>query len=174
MRVGLVLGDLDGAVAEAQAAEAAGFDLVASGEHLFFHGPVPNAFVALAAAAGATRTIRLVSSITLLPLYPAALAAKLALDLDRVSGGRFELGVGAGGEFPPEFEAAGVDPATRFRRVDEGLSVLRALFSGKRVTIDGEFTTIRDLALQPGPVRAGGPPIWLGGRKAGAIRRAGR
>ena len=174
LQIGLVLGELDHAVAEAQALEAAGFDLLAAGEHLFFHGPVPNAFVTLAAAAGATSRIRLVSSITLLPLYPAALAAKLAATLDRVSGGRFEMGIGAGGEYPAEFTAAGVDPATRFRRVEEGLHVLRELFTGDRVSFDGEFTTLHDVALDPPPVQVGGPPIWLGGRKTGAIRRAGR
>ena len=88
---------------------------------MFFHGPTPNAFVQLAAAAAVTSRIGLVSSISLLPLYPAALAAKMAVALDRVSHGRFELGVGAGGEFPPEFAAVGVDLADRFRRLDEGL-----------------------------------------------------
>ena len=173
-QIGLVLGDLDHAVEEARATEAAGFDLLASGEHLFFHGPVPNAFVALAAAAGATTRIRLVSSIMLLPLYPAALAAKLAASLDRVSQGRFEIGVGAGGEYPAEFKAAGVEPTTRFRRLEEGLQVLRSLFTGDRVSFEGEFTTLQDVALDPPPVQRGGPPIWLGGRNTGAIQRAGR
>jgi probable F420-dependent oxidoreductase len=174
LQVGVVLGELDRAAAQAQALEAAGFDLVAAGEHLFFHGAVPNAFVTLAAAAGATSRIRLVSSITLLPLYPAALAAKLAASLDCVSGGRFEIGIGAGGEYPAEFTAVRVDPATRFRRVEEGLRVLRELFTGERVSFDGEFTTLDNVALDPAPVQVGGPPIWLGGRKSGAIRRAGR
>ena len=174
MQVGLALNDPATAIEEARAAEERGFDLLGCGEHLFFHGPMPNAFVTLAAAAGATRHIRLVSSITLLPLYPAALAAKLAVTLDQVSGGRFELGVGAGGEYPPEFVAAGVDPATRFRRLDEGLETVRRLFSGERVEQDGEFTTLPGVALDPPPWRAGGPPLWMGGRKDGSMRRAGR
>ncbi|MCC5576343.1 LLM class flavin-dependent oxidoreductase [Microtetraspora sp. AC03309] len=174
MRVGLIAGDADNVVRDARSAERYGFDYLGCGEHLFFHGPTPNAFVQLAAAAGATSRIRLVSSITLLPLYPAALAAKLAATLDRVSGGRFELGVGAGGEYPAEFAAVGVDPASRFRRLDEGLRVIRALFSGERVSIEGESFALRDVALRPPPVQPGGPPIWMGGRKAGAIRRAGR
>ncbi|MCU1679551.1 MAG: family F420-dependent class oxidoreductase [Amycolatopsis sp.] len=174
MKVGLNTGDIDTAIRDARAAEALGFDYLGCGEHLFFHGPTANAFVQLAAAAGATSHIRLVSSITLLPLYNAPLAAKLAATLDRVSGGRFELGVGAGGEYPPEFEAAGVDPATRFRRLDESLRVLRSLFTGNRVSFEGEFTTFHDVALEPAPTQSGGPPIWLGGRKGGAIRRAGR
>src|SRR4029453_564107 len=100
-----------------------GFDIIGCGEHLFFHGPTPNAFAMLAAAAGATSSIRLVSSVTLLPLYPATMVAKVASVIDVISNGRFNLGVGVGGEFRPEFIAAGIDPATRFRRTDEGLDV---------------------------------------------------
>src|ERR1700720_3106380 len=83
--VGIAIDDPRTVVADVERAEELEFDLVGCGEHLFFHGPTPNAFAMLAAAAGATRTIRLVSSITLLPLYPAALAAKMAASLDRVS-----------------------------------------------------------------------------------------
>jgi probable F420-dependent oxidoreductase len=174
MKVGLNVGAPDTIVRDARQAEALGFDYLGSGEHLFFHGPTPNGFVQLAAAAGATERIRLVTAITLLPLYPAPLVAKLAASLDQVSGGRFELGVGAGGEYPQEFEAAGVEVDSRFRRLDEGLRVVRELFTGDRVSFDGEFSTLSDVRLQPPPMQPGGPPIWLGGRKRGAIRRAGR
>ena len=174
MQLGLNISDVDTAVHDARMAERDGFDYVGCGEHLFFHGPTPNAFIQLAAAAGATRTIRLVSSIALLPLYPAAVAAKMAATLDRISGGRFELGVGAGGEYPPEFAAAGVDPRSRFRRLDEGLEIIRLLFGGAAVDFDGEFASLRSLALDPPPAQRGGPPIWLGGRRDSAIRRAGR
>ena len=88
MQVFLTLSsDQPAVAAEARAAEEAGYDGLAAGEHLFFHSPHPNAFVSLAAAAGATTRIRLLSSLTVLPLYPAALAAKLATTLDQVSGG---------------------------------------------------------------------------------------
>jgi alkanesulfonate monooxygenase SsuD/methylene tetrahydromethanopterin reductase-like flavin-dependent oxidoreductase (luciferase family) len=69
---------------------------------VFFHGPTPNAFITLAAAAGATTRVRLMSSLTILPLYPAAFAAKLASTLNNVSSGRLELGVGVGGAYPPD------------------------------------------------------------------------
>jgi probable F420-dependent oxidoreductase len=159
---------------EARAAEEAGYDGVATGEHLFFHGPHPNGFVALAAAAGATSRIRLLSSLTVLPLYPAALAAKLAATLDQVSNGRFDMGVGVGGEYPPEFVAAGIDVTQRGARTDEALEVMRALWGEGDVTFDGRFTQVPGLRLQPGPVQAAGPPLWLGGRSPAAIRRAGR
>jgi probable F420-dependent oxidoreductase len=174
MKVGLTLDSVGSAIRDAVTAERLGFDYVATGEHLFFHGPTPNAFVTLAAAAGATERIRLVSTISLLPLYPAALAAKFVASLDQISGGRFELGAGAGGEYPAEFEAAGVSPAARFRRFDEALEVLRLLFTGERVSFAGEFTRFTDVRLDPPPRQRPAPPLWLGGRKAGAIRRAGR
>jgi probable F420-dependent oxidoreductase len=175
MRVVLTLGpDQQAVAAEARAAEDAGYDGVAAGEHLFFHSAHPNGFIALAAAAGATTRIRLLSSLTVLPLYPAALAAKLATTLDQVSGGRFDLGVGVGGEYPPEFEAAGVDVGQRGARTDEALELLRALWQGGAVDFAGRFTRVPGLALSPGPVQPGGPPIWLGGRRPAAVRRAGR
>jgi probable F420-dependent oxidoreductase len=161
-------------VDRAREAERDGFDFVASGEHLFFHGPTANPFISLAAAAGATSRITLVSSVCVLPLYPAALAAKLAASLDVVSGGRFELGVGVGGEYPAEFLAVGVDLATRFRRADESIEVLKALFRGEPTSFEGAFTCLDGVTLKPGPVQPGGPPIWIGGRKHGAIRRAAR
>ncbi|GGM75384.1 LLM class flavin-dependent oxidoreductase [Dactylosporangium sucinum] len=173
MKAGLALGAAGSVPADARRAEALGFDYLACGEHLFFQ-VAPNPFVELAAAAAVTTRIRLVSTVSLLPLYPAALAAKLAATLDQVAQGRFELGVGAGGEAPAEFEAVGVDPAERFRRLDEGLEVLRLLFRGGPVSYEGTYTRLRDVALDPPPVQPGGPPIWLGGRKDGAIRRAGR
>ena len=175
MRVGLTLGGDQSAVAqEATRAEAAGFDMIATGEHLFFHGAVPNGFISLAAAAGATTTIRLLSSLTVLPLYPPALAAKLATSLDQVSGGRFDFGIGVGGEFPDEFTAAGVDVKERGARTNETLELLKEFWSGERVSHEGKFAHIPGLALKPGPVQAGGPPLWMGGRKDAAIRRAGQ
>ena len=174
MRVGLMLGDLSRVADEARTAEELGFDYFGSGEHLFFHGAMPNALVALAAAAGATSRIRLLSAVSLAPLYPAALFAKLAVTLDVVSHGRLELGIGAAGEYPPEFEAVGVDPASRFRRIDETLDVLALLGAGGAVDFEGEFTTLHGVTLAPTPVQAPIPPIWLPGRKAAALRRAGR
>jgi len=174
MKIGLMIGTPATAVVDARQTEQFGFDYVACGEHLFFHGPVPNSLAVLAAAAGATSRVRLVSAVTLLPLYPAALVAKLAATIDAVSGGRFELGVGAGGEFPAEFDAAGVDVSARFRRTEEGLRVIRWLFTGEAVTYLGEFATLTGVALDPPPMQPAGPPIWLGGRGTGALRRAGR
>jgi probable F420-dependent oxidoreductase len=176
VKAGLMLATADPAdvPGAARRAEQLGFDLVGSGEHVFFHGPTANAFVSLAAAAAVTERIRLVSSLTLLPLYPMALVAKLTSTLDRLSRGRFELGVGVGGEYPPEFAASGVPVAGRGRRADEALEVLIRLLSGETVTADGAFGSLQDLRLDPPPVQAPHPPIWVGGRQPAAQRRAGR
>lgn len=155
----------------ARRAESLGYDFLGCGEHVFFHAPTPNAFVALAAAAGATERIRLVSALTLLSTYPAALAAKMAATLHGVSGGRFELGIGVGGEYPSEIRACGFDPKTRGAYVDEALEVITALLRGEKVTHTGRFITIEGECLNPAP---GALPIWIGGRKPAAQRRAGR
>jgi probable F420-dependent oxidoreductase len=174
VRVGIGLDRLEDLTEAARAAEADGFDFVSCGEHVFFHGPTPNSFVALAAAAGATTSLRLLSAIAILPLYPAPLAAKLASVLDVVSGGRFDLGIGVGGEMPKEFEAVGVPVRERGRRTDEALEVLRLLFSPGPHSFTGPFTSFEDCELKPGPVQDGGPPIWVAGRSDAAMRRAGR
>jgi probable F420-dependent oxidoreductase len=172
MQFGIVLSGHTDVLAEAQQAESLGLSFVAAGEHVFFSGPTSNAFVTLAAAAAATTTIRLVSTVTLLPLYPIALAAKQATTLDQVSGGRFELGVGVGGESASEFAACGVPVTERGARTDEGLRLLMALFTGEKVTFDGQFSRVAGLTLQPPPVQRPHPPIWIGGRSARAMRRA--
>ncbi len=162
-------GDPAEVLGAARRAEELGYDFLACGEHVFFHSPTPNAFIALAAAAGATSRLRLLSALTVLPLYPAALAAKMAATLDRVSGGRFDLGVGVGGEFPAEFAACGVPVTQRGRRTDEALDVLTRLFAGEPVTFGSDEVT-----LDPLPLQRPRPPLWIGGRKEASMRRAGR
>lgn len=154
---------------DAARAEEQGFDIVAAGEHVLFGSPTANAFVTLAAAASVTSRVRLLSAVTLLPLYPAPLAAKMATTLDRVSGGRFELGIGVGGENPVEFAACGVPVRERGRRTDEGLDVLGRLFAGEAIDVDGTPAT-----LDPLPVQRPRPPVWVGGRSEASMRRAGR
>lgn len=177
VRVGLMLvpeSDPAEVVQTARLAEEQGFDFLACGEHVFFHAPTPNAFVCLAAAAAATSRIRLLTALALVPMYPTGLFAKMAATLDRISGGRLDLGVGLGGEHPPEFAACGVPMSERGPRTDETLALCRRLFAGETIDEVGRFATFDNLALAPLPAQAGGPPVWVGGRRAAATRRAGR
>jgi probable F420-dependent oxidoreductase len=174
LRFGIGLRRLESLVRDARKAEALGYDFVSTGEHVFFHGPVANGLIALAAAAGATERIEIMSAITLLPLYPPALLAKQVATLDVVSGGRFHLGVGVGGEYPPEFEACGVPVKERGARTDESLAVMRALWTQDDVRFQGRFTALSGVTLEPKPVRKPHPPIWISGRSDAAMARAAR
>ncbi|HEX4305958.1 MAG TPA: LLM class flavin-dependent oxidoreductase [Solirubrobacterales bacterium] len=173
-RVGLYLHEGVPTARIARLAERLGFDYGTCGEHLLFHQPVPNSLIRLAAAAGATERLLLLSSLTLAPLYPAALLAKMTAELDVVSGGRFSLGVGVGGEFAPEFEAVGIPVGERGARTDEALELLVRLLSEREVSFDGRFNRLRDFTIEPPAVQAPRPPLWVGGRSGPAIRRAAR
>ena len=152
--------------------ESLGFDVLGCGEHVSFYGDTANAFVSLSVAAGVTSRIRLMSTITLVPLYPAALLAKLGAALDVASDGRFMLGVGVGGEYPNEFAACGVPVNQRGSRTDEALEVVSRTWSGSDVSFHGRYTTLENFSLKPLPVQKPRPPIWISGRKDVAMRRA--
>lgn len=154
--------------------EDLGFDVIGCGEHVSFYGETANGFVSLSVAAGATSRVQLMSAITLVPLYPAALLAKLGAALDVASGGRFMLGVGVGGEYPKEFEACGVPVRQRGSRTDEALEVLHRTWSETDVTFHGKYTTLNEFSLKPLPIQKPRPPIWVSGRKEVAMRRAAR
>ena len=154
--------------------EALGFDILGCGEHVSFYGDTANGFVSLSVAAGATSTIRLMSTITLIPLYPPALLAKLGAALDVASNGRFMLGVGVGGEYPLEFKACGIPVKQRGSRTDDALEVVTRTWTDTNVNYEGRYTTLEDFTLKPLPVQKPRPPIWVSGRKDAAMKRAAR
>ncbi|MEM9621960.1 MAG: LLM class flavin-dependent oxidoreductase [Pseudomonadota bacterium] len=173
IQLGIGLGRLDDIAANARRAETLGYDFVSVGEHVFFYGPIGNGLISLAAAAGATQNIRLMSTITLVPLYPAALLAKQVATLDVISGGRFNLGVGVGGEFAKEFSAVGVPVKERGARTNEALEVLQLLFNQDEVQFSGQFNQLDGVTLAPKPVQR--PlPVWVSGRSDAALRRCAR
>ncbi len=174
VRFGIGLRRFENTAADARNAEALGYEFVSTGEHVFFHGPTGNGLISLAAAAGATTTIGLMSTITLVPLYPAALLAKQVAALDVVSGGRFHLGVGVGGEFAKEFEACGVPVEERGARTNEALEVMKRLWTEDNVNFDGRFNTLGGVTLAPKPVSQPHPPVWISGRSEAAMRRCAR
>ena len=163
----------DGVAEFARRAEDLGFDVLGCGEHVMFHVPTANTYVSLAVAAGATTRIRLLSAVVLLPLYPAALAAKMGAALDVASGGRYLFGAGVGGEFPKEFEACGVPVRERGARTNEALDVIRRLWTERGVSYAGRFNTLNDFSIDPMPVQSP-PPIWVAGRRDAAMKRAAR
>ena len=164
--------DRNGVRTLAQRAEALGFDSLWVGDHIAFHVPIPDSLAMLAFAAGVTERVQLGTAVYLLPLRHPTLIAKTSATVDLISGGRLVLGVGVGGEFPPEFEAVGVPVAERGSRSDEAIGVVRRLWSEDRVAHQGKHFQFGAVTMAPKPARI--PPIWVGGRAPAAMRRAGR
>jgi probable F420-dependent oxidoreductase len=133
-----------------------------------------EAVTLLAAFAAVTRRVRLGTAVYLLPLRHPAVVAKTFAGLDYVSDGRLIFGVGVGGEYPKEFEASGVSVRERGARTDEGLEIVRRLWSEPCVSFEGRFYRFTDVALAPPPVQRPHPPIWIGGRSEAALRRTAR
>ena len=174
IRCGIVLsgGDRNAARSQAQRAEALGFDSLWVGDHIAFHVPIPDSLAMLSFAAGVTERIALGTAVYLLPLRHPTLIAKTTATVDLLSGGRLVLGVGVGGEFPPEFAAVGVPVAERGARADEAIGVVRRLWTEDGVAHEGKYFHFGAVTVAPKPVRV--PPIWVGGRAPVAMRRAGR
>ena len=161
--------------AEARWLEELGYEYIAAGEHFMRGnppGPTHAALPLLAVAAGATEHIRLLSSILLAPFYHPLALAKLTATLDIASGGRLTLGVGVGGEFPVEFEAAGLEVRQRGRRTNECLDILRRLWTEQGVSYAGRHFQLNDVSINPPPTQQPHPPVWVAGRRDGAMRRA--
>jgi alkanesulfonate monooxygenase SsuD/methylene tetrahydromethanopterin reductase-like flavin-dependent oxidoreductase (luciferase family) len=156
----------------ARLAEALEFDAVWAGDHLACPAPVLDAAECLAAAAAVTERVGLGFSVMLLSLRPAAWAAKQIATIDALSRGRLRLGVGVGGEFPEEFEAAGVPVGERGARLNEALQVLPDLLSGRPVEHAGRTLELSVPALEP--ALASAPPVYVGGRSDAALKRAAR
>jgi len=175
IRCGVVLatgGDGAATRKNARRVEALGFDSLWVGDHIAFHVPIPDSLTMLAFAAAVTERIQLGTSVYLMPLRHPTLVAKTTATLDLLSGGRLVLGVGVGGEFPPEFGAVGVPVRERGSRTDEGIEVVRRLWTEDRVAHQGKHFEFGAVTLAPKPARV--PPIWVGGRADAAMRRAGR
>ncbi len=194
MRIGIALGMLHPAVFEAVTAEAdrLGFANVWMPEHLVFpidmsgsphpgedtppvppSTPVFDVFAMLSFLAGRSRQIRLGTNVYLLALRHPFVAARAILTLDSVSNGRADVGVGAGW-LRTEWEAAGLDPATRGRRLDEALAVCRRLWSEETVEYHGRFYDFEKVMFEPKPVQRPHPPILIGGESDAALERAAR
>ena len=132
-----------------------------------FHEP----FVLFGYLAGITG-LELVTGIIILPQRQTALVAKQAAEVDLLTRGRFRLGIGLGWN-EVEYEALGQDFATRGRRIEEQVDLLRRLWTEPSVTYHGRFDRVTGAGLAPLPVQR--PiPVWFGGQSDPAYRRIGR
>lgn len=164
-------------------AESLGFDSVWISDHFFANlaryggadEPVGSfePFTALAALATATEKVRLGTLVACAPFRHPAHVAKMATAIDLLSGGRFDLGIGAGW-YEREFEAFGYEYGSvgdRFSILEESVAAVSSLFGEGPVTFDGGHVHLRDAYNRPLPARPGGPPIWVGGKGGDRLLR---
>jgi len=144
------------------------------GDHIAFTVPTVDPLMQLLQAATHNTRLTVGTAVYLLPLRQPALVAKQVASLDHLTDGRFVFGVGVGGEFPKEYELAGVPRNERGARLTESVELIRKLWTGEKVSHKGRFFSFDDIAMTPKPVQPGGPPIWFGGRSDAALARTGR
>lgn len=135
--------------------------------------PVFDSMAYLTYLAGKTERVRLGTHVYNLALRHPFVAARAVQTADVLSGGRIELGVGAGW-LREEWEAAGLDFASRGARLDEALAICISLWTKERVAFEGRFFSFPEVMFEPKPVQRPHPPVVIGGEAAPALRRAAR
>jgi alkanesulfonate monooxygenase SsuD/methylene tetrahydromethanopterin reductase-like flavin-dependent oxidoreductase (luciferase family) len=153
--------------------ERTGIDRVCVGDHVSFKGGRGfDGLLNATALAMLTRRVTVQTAVYLLPLRHPVPVARQVASLAALVPGRLSFGVGIGGEDPAELRACGVDPATRGRRMDAALAVLRPLLAGEEITMSGDFFTLDKVRFREVP--APPVPIVIGGRSDAALRRVAR
>jgi probable F420-dependent oxidoreductase len=175
-----------------QRGEALGFHSVMIADHVVFPAEIASKYpytvsgafpgggdaleqlALMAFVAGRTRTLRLVTSVMILPYRNPVLTAKMLATIDVLSRGRVTVGVGVGW-LREEFEALDApDFARRGAASDEYIRIFKTLWTQDPASFDGEFYRFDAVRCLPQPVQKPHPPIWIGGHSAPALRRVAR
>lgn len=143
-------------------AEALGFD----GIWVNDIGRGVDPFAILGLVAGLTERVTLGTAVLLLPLWHPVVIARGAATIDRISGGRFILGVGVGGDRPADFDAYGISTTERGTRSEEALEIVDKLWLGKPASHEGKYFHLSNVELIAEPVQSR-LPVWVGGRMGG-------
>src|SRR6266700_5707651 len=125
----------------------------------------------LAFAAACTERLRLGCAVFVSPLHNPVHLAKSISTLDQLSRGRIEVGVGIGGR-GRMFSAFEVDPTHLVARFTEGIRLMKACWTEPRITFAGRIYQLDGAAMEPKPFQKPYPPLWVGGSRAAAVRRA--
>jgi len=165
---------LDEQLLLAQAADAAGLDLIGVMDHPY-HPRYLDTLSLIGMLLARTERVHIFPDVADLPLRPPQMLAKAAASLDLLSGGRFELGLGSGGYWDA-IKTFGVRPLTRAQAVDaleEAIGIIRALWSGARgIRFSGEYYRLEEAAGGPAPPHETG--IWVGAQGTRLLETTGR
>jgi probable F420-dependent oxidoreductase len=154
-------------------AEALSFDSVWVGDSILAR-PRLEALTTLAAVASRTTRVKLGTAVLLSALRHPVVLANEAANVDILSRGRLILGLGIASRTPTverEFAACGVPFGRRLGRFEEGVEIMRRLWTESRVTFSGRHFQIQDVSPGLRPMQAGGIPVWLAGSVDNALRR---
>jgi probable F420-dependent oxidoreductase len=167
----------------AQAAEAASFESVWTGEHVVLpdpqvppsplppNSPLLDPAVALAFVAAHTKKVKLGTGIIILPQRNPLVLAKELASVDVVSGGRLIFGLGIG-YLKPEFDALGIPFDHKGPRSIEYLQAMQAVWTQEKPAYQGRFVSFSSIQALPRPVQKPHPPVVIGGHTPEAFRRA--
>ncbi|HEX7173605.1 MAG TPA: LLM class flavin-dependent oxidoreductase [Candidatus Limnocylindria bacterium] len=181
MKIGLMLplgeseaGGWTNLRAMAVAADERGLDSVWGADHLIFRDDgategIHECWTVLTAVAAVTSRVEIGPLVLALPFRNPALTAKMAAELDEVSGGRLILGLGCGWH-EPEFDAFGYPFDHRVSRFEEGMRIVSPLLREGHITFDGRYHRAIEAELRPAPIREGGPPILIAGKQPRMLR----
>ncbi len=165
---------IDEAITVVAAASRMGFAWVSVGQHWVSHPTLwPQPFPILARLAPETGTMRLKTSVLLLPIVNAVEAAENVATLDHICHGRLDVGVAIGYR-ETELEAAGVTRKDRVPKLEESLDLMKRLWSGEEVTHAGTYTRLTKARLGFTPFQRPHPPLEMGAQSEAATRRAAR
>jgi probable F420-dependent oxidoreductase len=157
----------------AACAEQLGFRAVAANDHLLFPRPWLDGPTALAAVLASAPRAALMTTVALPVVRGPVPLAKTLAALDLLSGGRLIAGLGPGSS-ASDYAAVGLPFEERWKRFEEAVRAMRALWRGEGPPFTGDFYSTDGVALRPSPAQRPGPPIWLGswGSEAGLRRTA--
>lgn len=149
---------------------AARLNHITVGDHVSFHGGTGfDGLVTASAVLASQEDLSVLVGVYLLGLRHPVLAARQLATLSEMAPGRLVLGVGVGGEDRSEISNSGVDPATRGRRLDETMTLVRRLLTGEEVSHEGEFFSLDRARILPAPAEP--IPFVIGGKGQPAVRR---
>jgi probable F420-dependent oxidoreductase len=159
-------------------AEELGYDSVWVSDHVVVpRANIPNfgetvfdPLITLGVVAGATRRVRLGTTVLIVPYRNAVVTAKMVSSLDALSGGRVVLGIGAGW-VAAESAMLSVPFAERGPMTDEYLRAMQELWTSPTPSFAGRYTQFGDVVFEPKPIQKPHPPIWVGGHSRAALRR---
>ncbi len=151
---------LDHLIAYAETADRLGFTALAANDHLVFSVPWLDGPTALAAVMAHSGAMSLATTVSLPVVRGPVPLAKTLGAIDRLSGGRMVVAVGPGSSVG-DYEAVGLDFDERWKRLDEAVHAMRALWSEEE-EFSGRFYSTEGITLRPYPAQPSGPPIWIG------------